>query len=81
MEIKLIGTCKLFTLTKNGIEQISIDKVKMKFENSKVIYQLKEGDENQIVVQSLNAKFASIKMLTILNERRRKNDSENKRDS
>lgn len=65
-----MNNCKLFTVTNQGVKEIDPALVKVRFENGKPYYELKEGDKNQIIVQSLNSKFASAKMLTIIQSRK-----------
>jgi hypothetical protein len=68
-EIKLFPNCKLFILDKK-IEEINKENVEVNFINGKPIYKLKENSSNEIIVQALNSKDASKKMLKILNSRR-----------
>jgi hypothetical protein len=66
MQIKLNEGCKLFILSDKGIEEIEIEKVGVTFKDKIPTYFLKGGKGNEIIVQSLNKKFASKKLLEIL---------------
>jgi hypothetical protein len=72
MEVKMYENCKLYILKKTGIEEIKPELVQVIFENNKAIYKLKNGSADEIIVQAYNHKFASSKMLTILQKRREK---------
>lgn len=66
MQIKLNEGCKLFILSDNGIQEIEENKVEVKFKEGKPEYNLKGSDKKYLIVQSLNKKFASKKLLEIL---------------
>ena len=66
MQIKLNEGCKLFILSDKGIEEIDIEKVEVKFNQGKPEYNLKGSEKKYLIVQSLNKKFASKKLLEIL---------------
>lgn len=66
MQIKLNEGCKLFILSDNGIQEIEENKVGVNFKDGKPEYYLKGSEKKHIIVQSLNKKFASKKMLEIL---------------
>jgi hypothetical protein len=66
MQIKLNEGCKLFILSENGIQEIEENKVGVIFKEGKPDYYLIGSDKKHIIVQSLNKKFASKKMLEIL---------------
>lgn len=72
MEIKLIDGCRLYTLSKKGVEEVSVDEVKVTFFNGKPTYKLINGDQEQMVVQAYNLKSASNKMLVMLSQKNRK---------
>ena len=66
MQIKLNEGCKLFILSDKGIEEIEIEKVEVKFKEGKPEYNLIGSEKKYLIVQSLNKKFASKKLLEIL---------------
>ena len=66
MQIKLNEGCKLFILSDKGIEEIDIEKVEVKFNQGKPEYNLIGSEKKYLIVQSLNKKFASKKLLEIL---------------
>lgn len=66
MQIKLNEGCKLFILSDKGIEEIDIEKVEVKFNQGKPEYNLIGSKKKYLIVQSLNKKFASKKLLEIL---------------
>lgn len=66
MQIKLNEGCKFFILSDKGIEEIEIEKVEVKFKEGKPEYNLKGSEKKYLIVQSLNKKFASKKLLEIL---------------
>ena len=66
MQIKLNEGCKLFILSDNGIQEIEENKVGVIFNEGKPDYYLIGSEKKHIIVQSLNKKFASKKMLEIL---------------
>lgn len=72
MEIKLVDGCKLYTLSKKGVEEVSLNDVTVSFFNGRPTYKLKEGDQEQMVVQAYNLKSASNKMLVMLSQKNRK---------
>lgn len=72
MVIKLIDGCRLYTLSKKGVEEVSVDEVKVTFFNGKPTYKLINGDQEQMVVQAYNLKSASNKMLVMLSQKNRK---------
>lgn len=74
MQIKLNEGCKLFILEKNGIQEIDVEKVNVVFLDGIPKYFLKNGIGNEVIVQSLNKKFASKKMLEILIKKNKSNE-------
>lgn len=74
MEVKMYENCKLYILTKQGIQEIDPELVNVEFDNKRAIYKLKNNSADEIIVQAYNEKFASSKMLTILRLRREKDD-------
>jgi hypothetical protein len=78
MEVKMYENCKLYILTKQGIQEIDPELVNVEFDNKRAIYKLKNNSADEIIVQAYNEKFASSKMLTILRLRREKDDRRNK---
>ena len=66
MQIKLNEGCKLFILSDKGIQEIEIEKVGVTFKDKIPTYFFKGGKGNEIIVQALNKKFASKKLLEIL---------------
>lgn len=81
MEVKMYENCKLYILTKQGIQEIDPELVNVEFDNKRAIYKLKNNSADEIIVQAYNEKFASSKMLTILRLRREKDDRRNKPDN
>ena len=66
MQIKLNEGCKLFILSDKGIQEIEESKVGVNFKDGKPEYFLKGSEKKHLIVQSLNKKFASKKLLEIL---------------
>jgi len=73
MKVKLNEGCKLFILSDKGIEEIEIEKVEVIFKEGKPEYNLKGSEKKYLIVQSLNKKFASKKLLEILIKKRNQN--------
>jgi hypothetical protein len=73
MQINLNEGCKLFILSDKGIQEIEPEKVGVTFKDKIPTYFLKNGKGNEIIVQALNKKFASKKLLEILIKKRNQN--------